>query len=399
MSERPIESGPRRGGARSERVVVFDTTLRDGEQSAGVSFSAGDKVAIARALADLRVDVIEAGFPGASVAELEAVKAVARAVPDATVCGLARAVASDVEAACEALHEAARPRVHVFVNASDMQLAHQLGKGRDEVVRIAVENVRRAKSLTADVEFSPMDATRADRDFLAELVAAAIEAGATTVNVPDTVGCARPDQVAALFRHLRAQVPGIDGVVLSFHGQDDLGLATANALAAVGGGARQVEVAVNGIGERAGNTSFEEVVMALRVHGRELGVHTDVDARGIYPLSRLVEQRSGIAVPPNKAVVGANAFRHASGIHQDGVLKLRENFECLDPKEIGHPTGTEIVLGKLSGRAGFRERIRQLGFPLEGPALQSAFERFQAQADRQRVIADEDLRTICRAVA
>jgi 2-isopropylmalate synthase len=391
MSERSVRE--------PERVVVFDTTLRDGEQSAGVSFSAADKVEIARALAAMRVDVIEAGFPSASLAELEAVRAVAREVRDATVCGLARAVASDVEAAGEALHEAARPRIHVFVNASDMQLAHQLCKGREQVVQLAAENVRRARHVTPDVEFSPMDATRADPDFLTELVTAAVEAGARTINVPDTVGCARPGQVAALFHHLRATVPGISAMTLSFHGQDDLGLATANALAAVEAGARQVEVAVNGIGERAGNTSFEEVVMALRVHGPALGLRTGVDARGIYPLSRLVEQRSGIPVPPNKAVVGANAFRHASGIHQDGVLKFRQNYELIDPDEIGHPTGTEIVLGKLSGRAGFRERVRRLGFALEGEALEAAFRRFQERADRQRVIADDDLRAICRATA
>ena len=391
MSERSV--------AEPEQVVVFDTTLRDGEQSAGVSFSAADKVEIARALAAMRVDVIEAGFPSASLAELEAVRAVAREVRDATICGLARAVASDVEAAGEALHEAARPRIHVFVNASDMQLAHQLRKGREQVVQLAMENVRCARHVTPDVEFSPMDATRADPDFLTELVTAAVEAGARTINVPDTVGCARPGQVAALFRHLRATVPGISGVTLSFHGQDDLGLATANALAAVEAGARQVEVAVNGIGERAGNTSFEEVVMALRVHGPALGVRTAVDARGIYPLSRLVEQRSGIPVPPNKAVVGANAFRHASGIHQDGVLKFRQNYELIDPDEIGHPTGTEIVLGKLSGRAGFRERVGRLGLALEGEALEAAFRRFQERADRQRVIDDGDLRAICRATA
>jgi 2-isopropylmalate synthase len=385
--------------ADSRRVVVFDTTLRDGEQSAGVSFSAADKVAIARALADLRVDVVEAGFPGASLAERDAVRAVAREVRDVVVCGLARAVAADVEAAGEALHGAARSRIHVFVNASDMQLAHQLGKGREHVVRMAVENVRRARAVTPDVEFSPMDATRADWFFLSELVGAAVEAGATTINVPDTVGCARPAQVAALFAHLRDTVPGAGEVVLSFHGQDDLGLATANALAAVEAGAGQVEVAVNGIGERAGNTSLEEVVMALRVHGREMGVHTGVDPRGICPLSRLVEQRSGIAVPPNKAVVGANAFRHASGIHQDGVLKFRETYELIDPHEIGHPVGTEIVLGKLSGRAGFRERARRLGFPLEGEAFDRAFRRFQEHADRQRVVADADLREICRSAA
>ncbi|MBW2315866.1 MAG: 2-isopropylmalate synthase [Deltaproteobacteria bacterium] len=385
--------------AATRRVVVFDTTLRDGEQSAGVAFSARDKVEIARALADLRVDVVEAGFPGASLAEVEAVRAVAREVRDVVVCGLARAVAADVEAAGEALHEAARSRIHIFVNSSDMHLAHQLGKGREQVVRLATENVRRARHVTPDVEFSPMDATRADWDFLTELVTAAVEAGATTINVPDTVGCARPTTIAALFRHLHATVPGADGVTFSFHGQDDLGLATANALAAVEAGAGQVEVAVNGIGERAGNTSLEEVVLALRVHGSEIGVHTSVDPRGICPLSRLVEQRSGIPVPPNKAVVGANAFRHASGIHQDGVLKFRETYELIDPEEIGHPVGTEIVLGKLSGRAGFRERARQLGFALEGELFEAAFQRFQAQADRQPVVEDADLRKICRPVA
>jgi len=394
MSERTRASIP-----PSRRVVVFDTTLRDGEQSAGVAFSACDKVEIASALAHLGVDVVEAGFPGASLAEREAVRAVARDVSGVVVCGLARAVAGDVDAAAEALHEAARSRIHVFVNASDMQLAHQLGKGRSEVVRLATESVRRAQDATPDVEFSPMDATRADRGFLAELVAAAVEAGAGTINLPDTVGCARPEGVASLFHDVRARVPGIEGVTLSFHGQDDLGLATANALAAVEAGAGQVEVAVNGIGERAGNTSLEEVVMALRVHGADLGVRTDVDSRGIYPLSRLVEQRSGILVPPNKAVVGANAFRHASGIHQDGVLKFRQNYELIDPEEIGHPVGTQIVLGKLSGRAGFRERLRQLDFVLEDDVFEAAFRRFQERADHQRVVADEDLREICRSSA
>jgi 2-isopropylmalate synthase len=244
-----------------------------------------------------------------------------------------------------------------------------------------------------------MDATRAEPTFLAELVTAAVEAGARTVNVPDTVGCARPDGVARLLQGLREAVPALADVTLSFHGQDDLGLATANALAAVAAGARQVEVAVNGLGERAGNTAFEEVVMALRVHGPELGVHTDVETRGIHALSKRVEACSGIPVPPNKAVVGANAFRHASGIHQDGVLKRRQNYEVLDPREIGHPTGSEIVLGKLSGRAGFAERARRLGFALEGDALERAFLRFQERAARRRVVEDDDLRGICAAAS
>jgi 2-isopropylmalate synthase len=382
----------------SDKIVVFDTTLRDGEQTAGVCYSARDKVAIASALAAMRVDVVEAGFPAASSGERAAVAAVAREVRDTTVCALARAVSFDVDAAADALREAARPRIHVFVNASDVQLAHQLGKARDEVLEMVAFAVARARNVTDDVEFSPMDATRADPDFLAEIVREALAAGARTINLPDTVGCALPAQVARLFEGVRARVPEVCEAVLSFHGQDDLGLATANALAAVGAGARQVELAVNGIGERAGNTPFEEVVMAIHVHRERLGVHTDVDPAGICGVSALVEERSGVRVPPNKPVVGANAFRHASGIHQDGVIKWRENYEVLDPAAIGHARGTEIVLGKLSGRAGFVSRIRELGFDLTDDALTKAFERFQALADDQPVVGDAELREICAAV-
>jgi 2-isopropylmalate synthase len=381
----------------SEKVSVFDTTLRDGEQAAGVCFSARDKVDIASALARMRVDVIEAGFPAASPAERDAVAAVARAVRGTTLCALARAVPADVEAAAVALREAERPRIHVFVNASDVHLAHQLRKERDEVMRMAAHAVRLARDATDDVEFSPMDATRADPEFIAEIVRVALAAGARTINIPDTVGYALPDGVFALIRALRRSVPEIEGAVLSFHGQDDLGLASANAVAAVRAGARQVELAVNGIGERAGNTPFEEVVMALRVHAESLGVHTDVDPRGICSVSALVEERSGIPVAPNKAVVGANAFRHASGIHQDGVIKWRENYEVLDPNTIGHARGTEIVLGKLSGRAGFAARVSALGLALSDTALESAFERFQRMADAKARLEDDDIAAICAA--
>jgi 2-isopropylmalate synthase len=381
----------------SEKITVFDTTLRDGEQSAGVCFLARDKLEIAAALAALGVDVIEAGFPGASPAEADAVAAVARAVDGAAVCGLARAVPGDVDAAGAALSAARRPRIHVFVNASDVQLAHQLRKGRAEVIEMAARSVERARGWSDDVEFSPMDATRADPGFVVEIARAALAAGATTLNLPDTVGYARPDQVAALFGEVRARLPELAGARLSFHGQDDLGLATANALAAVAAGARQVEVAVNGIGERAGNTALEEVVMALRVHGADLGVHTDVDPRGICALSRLVEERSGMAVPPNKPIVGRNAFRHASGIHQDGVLKWRESYELLDPREIGHAHGTEIVLGKLSGRAGFAQRARALGWELSPPDLARAFARFQRLADGCGEVGDAELRRLLEA--
>jgi 2-isopropylmalate synthase len=381
--------------AEPDRVLIFDTTLRDGEQAAGVAFSARDKLEIAERLAAARVDVIEAGFPVSSPEELAAVRGVARTVRDARICALARAVPKDVEVAGEALRGAAAPRIHVFVNASDVQLAHQLRATREKVVGMVAAMVARARDLTDDVEFSPMDATRADRAFVGELAATALRAGARTINLPDTVGFALPGAVRALFAWVRAEVPGAADAVLSFHGQDDLGLATANSIAAIEGGARQVEVAVNGIGERAGNTAFEEVVMALRVHGAALGVATGVDSRAIHALSGLVAERSGIAVPPNKAVVGGNAFRHASGIHQDGVLKHRETFECFDPAEVGHPEGTQIVLGKLSGRAGFAARAASLGLRLDDPSLARAFRRFQALAATGAAVGDDDVRAVC----
>jgi 2-isopropylmalate synthase len=379
----------------SDRVTVFDTTLRDGEQTAGVLFSEQDKLDIAERLAAMRVDVIEAGFPAASPTEFRAVRAVAQRVRGASVCGLARCVPRDVDTAAEAVAGAARPRIHVFINASEVQLAHQLRRDHDDVLELATAMVERAHKAVGDVEFSPMDATRAERPFLAQLVRAALTAGAKTINIPDTVGYALPHQVEDLFVYLRREVPELEGAVLSFHGQNDLGMATANAIAAVRGGARQVELCVNGIGERAGNTSFEEVVMAIAVHGESLGVHTEVDTTGIYALSKLVQARSGIPVTANKAIVGRNAFRHASGIHQDGVLKHRANFECIDPAVIGHPTGTEIVLGKLSGTAGFAAKARALGFELRGGQLHNAFAAFQTLADRQRDISDDEVREIC----
>ncbi len=379
----------------SDKIIVFDTTLRDGEQAAGVCFSERDKVEIASQLEAMGVDVIEAGFPAASRAEACNVAAVARQVRDASICALSRAVPGDVDVAAAALEGASCPRIHVFVNCSDVQLAQQLGKDRDEVLGMAEFAVRRARIHTDDVEFSPMDATRADPVFVAQIVRVALAAGARTINIPDTVGYILPGRLAALFRDLQQRVPELEEATLSFHGQDDLGLATANTLAAVSSGVRQVELAVNGIGERAGNTAFEEVVMAIQVHGESLGVHTNVDPSGIAEISRLVEERSGIAVPRNKAIVGANAFRHASGIHQDGVIKFRGNYEVIDPAVIGHTTGTEIVLGKLSGRAGFVSRIRALGIVLPEGGLDRAFDRFQEVANHRRQIDDEDLREIC----
>ena len=379
----------------SERVVVFDTTLRDGEQAAGVRFSAADKLEIALALEAMGVDVIEAGFPQASPAEARAVAGVAARVRNAEVCALARAVPDDVDRAWEAVRGAARPRVHVFVGSSAINMQRQLRRDPAEVCEIARAAVARARGYTDNVEFSPLDATRSDPAFLAVVVRAAIEAGARTINLPDTVGCARPEQVAAMIAEQYARVPELSGVVVSFHGQDDLGLATANTLAAVGAGARQVEVAVNGIGERAGNTPFEEVVMAIAIHGAEMSVHASVDTRGIYAVSRLVEERSGIAVPKNKPVVGGNAFRHASGIHQDGVIKDPATFETLDPDAIGHPLGSEIVLGKLSGHTGFAACVERLGIVLSPAELRAAFARFQRVADEVDVVDDARLRAIC----
>jgi 2-isopropylmalate synthase len=385
--------------ADSERVIVLDTTLRDGEQAAGVCFSTRDKVEIAQRLADMRVDVIEAGFPAASSGEADAVSAVARAVRGSSVCALARAVSFDIDAAGEALRDAERGRIHVFVNSSDVHLAHQLRKDRDDVLAMTRAGVARARRFTDDVEFSPMDATRADPEFVAAVVREALAAGATTINIPDTVGFVLPHRLEAMIRDLFERVPEVEEAVVSFHGQDDLGLATANAIAAVRAGARQVELAVNGLGERAGNTALEEVVMALRVHAADLGVYTSVDPSGICGISRLIEERSGVAVPLNKAVVGGNAFRHASGIHQDGVIKWRENYEVLDPAVIGHATGSEIVLGKLSGRCGFAERLRLLEIELPGDSFGRAFDAFQIAADGQGEVRDEELRRICCAAA
>ena len=385
------------GTATRDRVVVFDTTLRDGEQAAGVAFSLEDKIEIARALDAMRVDVIEAGFPATSDVERTAVEAVAREVRGARVCALARAVPGDVDAAVAAVRGAVAPRVHVFVSSSDVHMVHQLGRDREAVVGMVDAMVRRARSGVEDVEFSPMDSTRSEPGFVAEIVRTAIRAGARTVNLPDTVGYATPDGVAAMVRAMRERVPEIEDAVISFHGHDDLGFATANAMAAIGAGARQVEVTVNGIGERAGNTALEEVVMAIHVHGEGYGVRTGVDTTRICDTSRLVAGRSGLVVPRNKAIVGGNAFRHASGIHQDGVVKLRETYEVLDPRDVGHATGTEIVLGKLSGRAGFAARCRSIGIELGPGDVDRAFARFQEIADRRREVTDDDLRRIAEA--
>ena len=378
----------------ADRVRIFDTTLRDGEQAAGVSFSAEEKLQIAKLLERMGVDCIEAGFAAASPADFDAVNRIAREVRGTQIASLCRAVPNDVDQGWEAIRDAENPRLHVFLSSSDIHIAHQLRKDRESVLQQAREMVARAKQYTSDVEFSPMDATRSDVDFVRRMLREVIEAGATTINIPDTVGYAIPDEFARFIQGILEDVPGADNVVVSVHCHNDLGLSTANSLAAVGAGARQVECTINGLGERAGNTSLEETVMAIRTRADHLGVEIGVDPQYLVPASRMVQEFAGMHVQPNKAIVGLNAFRHQSGIHQDGVVKMRETYEIMDPKEVGWVEGSQFVLSKLSGRAGFRSRLEDLGYELDANELKAAFERFQQLADRKTVVDDRDLEAI-----
>jgi len=376
-----------------DRVHIFDTTLRDGEQSPGISLNVAEKLEIAHQLARLGVDVIEAGFPAASPGDFEAVRAIAREVEGPVIAGLARAHAADIERAAAAVRDSARPRVHTFISTSDIHIAHQLQSTRADVLGQARAAVAHARSLVEDVEFSPMDATRADVEFTAEVVAAAIEEGATTINIPDTVGYAMPHEFAAFLERLYALVPALRDVVLSVHCHDDLGLAVANTFAGVRAGARQVEVAVNGIGERAGNAALEEVVMLLRTRAADAGFETGVDTRELARTSRLVSRLTGYPVQPNKAIVGRNAFAHESGIHQDGVLKERSTYEIMDARSVGLEANS-IVLGKHSGRHALQSALAELGFALDGAALNTAFKRFKEVADRKKQVTALDLEAL-----
>lgn len=376
-----------------DNVVIFDTTLRDGEQSPGVALSVQEKIDIARQLARLKVDVIEAGFPMSSQGDFDAVKRIAGEVRGVTVAGLARAKAGDIDRCWEALREAEEPRIHTFISTSDIHLKHQFRLSREEALVVAREMVKRAKSFTSNVEFSPMDATRSDVDFLCRMVAETIEAGATTVNVPDTVGYTTPTEFGKLIATLFERVPNIDRAIISVHCHNDLGLAVANSLAAVESGARQVECAINGIGERAGNASLEEVVMALRTRSDIYGLSTGVDTTQIMPSSRMISLYSGMAVQPNKAIVGANAFAHESGIHQDGVLKERTTYEIMDSQSIG-AGGTSLVLGKHSGRHALRKRLQELGYELSNEELDKAFVIFKSLAEKKKRVTDPDLEAI-----
>jgi 2-isopropylmalate synthase len=374
-----------------DRVIVFDTTLRDGEQSPGATLTAEEKLEVADALVALGVDVIEAGFPAASPGDFEAVREIARRSKGVVVAGLARAVESDIEQAAQAVKVAEQPRIHTFLSSSDIHLQYQMRMSREQALDRVTACVSYARSFVSDVEFSAMDATRSDWDYLAEMFKRAVEAGATTLNVPDTVGYTTPDEYAALMRHLLERVPGIEHCILSVHCHDDLGLATANTLAAVKAGARQVEVTVNGIGERAGNTSLEEVVMSLRTRPDFYdGPWTGIVAERLVPSSRLVSGLTGIVVQPNKAIVGANAFAHESGIHQDGMLKERTTYEIMNPQDVGWE-GTKLVLGKHSGRKGFRATLDELGLRLDETQLNEAYQRFLVLADRKKHVTGADV--------
>jgi 2-isopropylmalate synthase len=379
----------------TEKIYIFDTTLRDGEQSAGVAFTPEEKLEIAKQLEKLGVDTIEAGFPCSTPGDLEAVKLISEQVRGASIAALARAVESDVDIAWDAVKKAEDPRIHVFINSSDIQMAHQLNKDREQVLTQAEAMVKRAAGYTSNVEFSPMDATRSDPKFIYNIVERCIDAGATTINIPDSVGYAIPEELGELFRDIQENVPNIHKARLSFHGQNDLGLCSANTLTAIQNGARQVEVTVNGIGERAGNTSMEEVVMAIKTRADFFSdFHTDIDTKEIYRASQMVERFSGMPVQWNKAVVGRNAFRHGSGIHQDGILKMRETWEIMDPLEIGIPQGTQLVLGKLSGRHAFKEHMVELGYDLGDEELARAFAAFKELADKKVEVDDRDLEAI-----
>ncbi len=382
----PTPSAP----SSKDRVLIFDTTLRDGEQCPGATMTFEDKLEVAELLDNMGVDVIEAGFPIASDGDFEAVSEIARRTERASVAGLARAIEADIARAGAAVRHAKRPRIHTFVSTSPIHLAHQMRKSQDEVLDIIARTVTQARGLVDDVEWSAMDATRTPLDYLCRCVEAAIKAGATTINLPDTVGYATPAEYAAMFRAVRERVPGSDKAIFSVHCHDDLGLAVANTIAGIEAGARQVECTINGIGERAGNAALEEVVMALKTRGDAYPFATGVESTMLTRASRLVSAVTSFPVQYNKAIVGRNAFAHESGIHQDGMLKNAETYEIMTPASVG-VSKTSLVMGKHSGRHAFKEKLRELGYELGDNALQDAFRRFKDLADRKKHVYDEDL--------
>jgi 2-isopropylmalate synthase len=374
----------------SQAIVIFDTTLRDGEQSPGASMTFEEKLKIADLLDAMGVDIIEAGFPIASEGDFEAVSAIAERTRNAVIVGLARAIPGDIARCGEAVRKARRPRIHTFVSTSPIHLQHQMNKSEAEVLEIIARTVGQARNLVVDVEWSAMDATRTPIDYLCRCVEAAIKAGATTINLPDTVGYALPHEYRALFETVREQVPNSDKAVFSVHCHNDLGLAVANTLAGIEGGARQVECTINGMGERAGNAAMEEVVMALRVRGDTMPYHTNIDTTMLTRASKLVSAVSSFPVQYNKAIVGRNAFAHESGIHQDGMLKNAGTYEIMTPESVG-VAKTSLVMGKHSGRHAFKEKLKELGYELGENAFEDAFVRFKDLADRKKIVYDEDL--------
>ena len=376
-----------------DKVIMFDTTLRDGEQSAGAALNIDEKLEIARQLEKLKVDVIEAGFPIASPGDLEAVRRISHEVRGPTICALAHAQPKAVDAAWEAVKHAQHPRIHVFLSSSEIHISHQLKKSKSQVLKLSRDMVARAKGYLDDVEFSPMDATRTEPVFLYKIIEATIDSGATTINIPDTVGYTIPREFCALLDGIFRKVPNIKKAVVSVHCHNDLGLAVANSLAALDCGVRQIECTINGIGERAGNASLEEIAMALRTRKDLFSYKTGIATTQIHKASRLVSDITGMYVQPNKAIVGANAFRHESGIHQDGVIKERTTYEIMDPRDVGL-TGSMLTLGKLSGRHAFKLRLEELGYALPDEELKRAFAAFKELADKKKEITDRDLEAL-----
>ncbi len=375
------------------KVLIFDTTLRDGEQAPGASMNEKEKLEIAFALERLKVDIIEAGFPVISKGDFDSVKAVAENIKDSIVCGLARCVKKDIDAAADSLKSANRKRIHVFLATSKIHMQHKLKKTPDEILQMAIEAVAYARNRVEDVEFSAEDASRSEKEFLYRVIEAVIKAGATTVNIPDTVGYGMPIEYGKLIADIKSNVSNINKAIISVHCHDDLGVAVANSLAAVRNGARQVECTINGIGERAGNASMEEIVMALRTRQDVYGCTTNIHTPDVCRVSRLVSKYTGFAVAPNKAIVGANAFRHEAGIHQDGMLKERSTYEIMRPEDVGFME-TGLVLGKHSGRHALKDRLKGLGIELNDQELDKAFNRFKDIADKKKHVFDEDLLVI-----
>ena len=377
----------------NNRIRIFDTTLRDGEQAPGCSMTLREKLRVAKALSELKVDIIEAGFPAASPGDFESVKAIADSNFGPAICGLARCNPGDIEKVYEAVKGAEKHRIHVFVATSAIHREHKLKMAKEEIIKSAVGAIRMARELVDDVEFSPEDASRTELSYLAEVVSAAIEAGATTVNIPDTVGYTVPGEFDQLFRYLKQHVPNIDDITLSVHCHNDLGMAVANSLAAVSAGARQIECTINGIGERAGNCSLEEVVMAIRTRAEFFGLETGIDTTRLYPTSRLVSSITGMHPPRNKAIVGENAFAHEAGIHQHGMLQHASTYEIMRPEDVGI-SKSNLVLGKHSGRHAFRDRLVELGFELDEFETNRAFQEFKKLADKKKDIYDGDIEAI-----